>query len=240
MKIILVVLFFLFFSSPMVFAWDPTTENLSGTADSTDANVIGTLHRFNIDSTTAGIQIGEDGDSIAFLLVMAPPSGGDGFRIPGMVAGDQYQISFTLALTDFTLVFRASGSKAGTLTLFYGGSTGEIFSVSNLKSGTAYQSVQGDIGLTLTSGASVKLVVSKGYLYSLGATETVITGIYGATFELGDGSPGSSGATPNDRCPSSGGVSFSLLQGIDDFPHGTLVLVIPLMGLYVVFCRKKR
>ncbi len=226
-------------TSPMAFAWDPATDGLGGTDSSTDTNVAGALRRFDIDSTTAGLQIGEDGDSIAFLLVMVPLSGGNGFRITGMVVGDQYQVSFTIASTDFTLVFRASGSKAGTLTLFYGGSTGEIFSVSNVKSGTAYRSVSGDIGLTLTSGTSIKLVVSKGYLYSLGGTETVITGIFGATFEAGDGTPGSGGATPKDRCPASGEVSFSLLQGIDDFPHGTLVLAIPVMGLYVLFRRKK-
>ncbi len=246
-NVILALVLVLFLTvTPMAMAWDPATDDLGGTASSTDTSVAGALLRFDIDSTIAGLQIGEDGDSIAFLLVMAPVSGGNGFRIPGMAVGDQYQVSFTIASTDFALVFRASGSKTGTLTLFYkdtassSWSTGELFSLPSMKSGTAYQSVQGDIGLTLTSGASVKLVVSKDYLYSLGATETVITGIFGATFELGDGSPGSGAATPNDRCPSSGGTTFSLQQGIDDFPHGTLVLAIPVMGLYVLFTRKKR
>ncbi len=228
----------------MAFAWDPATDGLSGTNSSTDTNVAGALRRFDIDSTTAGLQIGEDGDSIAFLLVMVPLSGGNGFRITGMVVGDQYQVSFTIASKDFTLIFRASGSKAGSLTLFYKDTvspdwiTGSTMSVTKIGSGVAY-TVQGDIGLTLTSGTSIKLVVSKGYLYSLGGTETVITGIFGATFEAGDGTPGSSDATPNDRCTATVDASFSLLQDIDDFPPWPLVLAIPVMGLYVLFRRKK-
>ncbi|NQT08069.1 hypothetical protein HQ586_03250 [Candidatus Bathyarchaeota archaeon] len=233
---ILALLLLLFTAVPMAFAWDPTTENLSGT----DSSTTSLSDRFDIDSTTAGIQIGEDGESIAFLLVM------NDFKLPGMTAEDQYQISFTIASTDFALVFRASASKAGVLTLFYKDtassiwSTNEIYSTSNMKSGTAYRSVSGAVGVTLTSGTSVKLVVSKDCLYGLGGTETVVSQIFGATFELGDGTPGSSEATPNDRCPASGDTSFSLQQGIDDFPHGTAVLMVPVTGIYLVLRRRRK
>ena len=239
-KLILILLVLLFSSSTAAFAWDPATDDLSGTDSSTDYSIVGALLRFDIDSTNAGIQIGEDGESIAFLLVMP------NFAMPGMSAGDQYQVSFTIASKDFALVFLASAFKDGRIKLFYKDtasstwSIAETTSVLGIGSGVAVRSVQGNIGLTLTSGTSVKLVVAKALLCSSGGTETAITGISGATFENGDGTPGSGGATPNDRCPASGGVSFSLMQGIDDFPHGTLVLAIPVMGLYVLFSRKKR
>ena len=235
-KLILILLVFLFSSSPAAFAWDPTTNDLSGTGTST--STLG--DRFDIDSTTAGIQIGEDGESIAFLLVLPD------FAMPGMIAGDQYQVSFTIASKDFALVFLASASKDGSITLFYKDtasstwSTGDTHSETNMRSNNPYRSLSGFVGFTIDSGVFVKLVVAKANLYELGGTETAITGIFGATFEAGDGTPGNGGATPNDRCPSSGEVAFSLLQGIDDFPHGTLVLAIPLMGFYVVFSRKKR
>ncbi len=246
-KLILILLVFLLSSSPMAFAWDPTTNDLSGTNSSTDYSVAADFLRFDIDSTTAGLQIGEDAESIAFLLVMAPISGQNGLKVFTMEAGDQYQISFTISLTDFALVFRASDRRAGSLKLFYKDIASEIWetdgdtmSVSKMDSGEAYISVQGNIGFTLTDGTSVKLVISKYYLVEKGASEISVTRISGATFALGDGTPGSGGADPNDRCPASGEVSFSLLQGIDDFPHGTLVLAIPVMGLYVLFRRKKR
>ena len=227
-------------TSPTAFAWNPATDVLSGTDSSTDYSIVGALLRFDIDSTIAGIQIGEDAESIAFLLVI------NDFKIPPMPVGDQYQVAFTISSTDFTLLFITSGIKAGVLTLSYKDTassswdTGETMSVSAIGSGVAVRSVQGNIGLTLTTGTSVKLVVAKAILYELGGTETAITGIFGATFENGDGTPGSGGAIPNDRCPASEGATFSLLQGIDDFPHGTLVLAIPVMGLYVLFSRKKR
>jgi len=227
-------------TSPVAFAWIEETSDLSGTDSSTDYSVAGAFLRFDIDSTIAGLQIGEDAESIAFLLVLAPLSAPNGFKVVAMTEGDQYQISFTIASTDFSLLFNASGSKAGSLTLFYkdtassSWNTGATHSESKMTSGDAYRSVQGDIGFTLTDGTSVKLVVAKPYLYSLGGTETTVTGIFGSTFALGGE------ANPNDRCPASGEVAFSLLQGIDDFPHGTLVLAIPMMGLYVLFRRKKR
>lgn len=235
-KLILILLIFISFSSPMAYAWDPTTNDLSGT----DSSTTSLSDRFDIDSATAGIQIGEDGDSIAFLLKLPE------FTMPGMTAGDQYQISFTIASTDFALVFRALASKDGSITLFYketalpDWSTGDSHTEPNMKSNEVYISVFGDVGFTIVSRSSLKLVVSKARLYELGGTETVVTGISGTTFEAGDGTPGNSGATPNDRCPASGDASFSLLQGIDDFPHGTAVLTIPLIGLYVLFTRRKR
>jgi len=234
-------------TSPTAFAWDPATSDLSGTNTSTDASV----RRLDIDSTTAGLQIGEDGESMAFTIQLGPKLTGQGFKAVGMTAGDQYEIDFTIADENFAILFIATGSAEGIMKVLHK-ATGEptwlnpeTHSQPGIGSGTHYRSLSLNIGFTLTSSGTatnglVKLVVAKALLYGLGGTETVVTGIFGATFENGDGTPGSGGVTPNDRCPSSEGVAFSLLQGIDDFPHGTLVLAIPVMGLYVLFSRKNR
>ena len=55
-------------ASHLAFAWNPSTSDLAGTGTSTDNSVADALSRFDIDSTTAGIQTGEDADSLAFSI----------------------------------------------------------------------------------------------------------------------------------------------------------------------------
>ena len=234
-KLMLVLLLLLFPHSPTVFAWDPTPTDLSGTGSSTTN--LG--DEYDIDSTTAGIQIGEDAGSIAFLLKLPD------YFMPGMTSGDQYEIIFTSASTDFALVFLASASKDAALTLHYKDTasstwlTADTVSATNMKSNTPYGAEVSNLGFTVVSQSTIKVVVTKGRILELGATDTALTGIFGATFSAGSGTPENGGATPNDRCPSSGYASFGLTQGIDDFPHGTLVLSFPVMGLYLLFRKKK-
>jgi len=173
---------------------------------------------------------------------------GYGFAATGMTANDQYEIDFTIGEEDFAMLFQATGAAAGTIKLFYratgGGawSNGETHTEGTITSGTAYQSVSTNLGFTLTSSTStvgaVKLVVKKTYLASLGATATEATSIFAATFASGTGEAGSGGATPNDRSPSSGGASWTLSEAIPDLPHGTLLLVAPVMSAYLVLRKR--
>ena len=144
----------------------------------------------------------------------------NGFLVPGMTTNDQYDINFTIGSKNFCMLFIATGSNSGTLKLFYkatgGGSwsSGETFTQSGIASGTTYQSGSTNIGFRLTSSTvsadgSVKFVVEKTYLNSLGATGSSVTNTFSTTFVSGNGNPGSGGATPNDRCPSSGTVSWT-------------------------------
>ncbi|MBC8223049.1 hypothetical protein H8E65_00545 [Candidatus Bathyarchaeota archaeon] len=55
-------------SIQIAYGWNPATSDLSGTGTSTDNSVADALVRFNIDSTTAGLQTGEDADSLAFSM----------------------------------------------------------------------------------------------------------------------------------------------------------------------------
>lgn len=353
-------------SIQIAYAWNPTTSDLTGTDTSTDNSVADALARFDIDSTTAGIQTGEDADSIAYTIKLAatpadyisrptaligtgvtvttpensydgntgtlagfeydqtgtvqshtfgtttgtinsvnlyihvevaaavddtyalawsvggtagatlwaagstaralqtyswtslaePNDGswswtdvanfevtwdcvkvpgpdnavislyevwlevkGSGFDATAMTTDDQYEIDFTFGDEDFSMLFISTGAAAGTMKLFYratgGGawSSGDTHTVGTIVSGTAYQSVSTDIGFTLTSSSvtvgSVKLVVDKAYLASLGGTGTSATGIFAANFASGTGEAGSGGATPNDRSPSTGGASWT-------------------------------
>jgi len=382
-------------SIQIAYAWNPTVSDLSGTSSSTDNSVADALKRFDIDSTTAGIQTGEDADSLAFLIklqssqllqssptansgtapVVTDPtlaydgntgtaatfeydanngvwqlitfgtgsgtivsvdlyvraevaagvddtyalswavggvgetdlwpasfsartlqdysflnlvepndaawswtdvgnfevnwrtskaSGPDnavvsvyevwlivkgyGFAATGMTANDQYEIDFTVGEEDYAMLFQATGAAAGTMKLFYratgGGawSNGETHTEGTITSGTAYQSVSTNLGFTLTSSSStvgsVKLVVDKTYLASLGATSNAVTGIFAANFAGGTGEAGSGGATPNDLSPSSGGASWTLTAAIPDFPLGTLILVTPVMSIYLALRKR--
>jgi hypothetical protein len=381
-------------SVQIAYAWNPATSDLSGTNTDTDNSVAGALNRFNIDASTAGIQTGEDTDSLAFTIKMAastvyytsrpttetidsvvvsnaalardgdtgtsasfeyedagtyqhdtfttttgsissvslyvrasttlgdddtyalswsvggtagatlwaagssarslqtyswsdltePNDGtwewadvgnfettwtvtrskgpdnavvsvyevwlivtGYGYDATGMTANDQYEIDFTIGEEDFAMLFQATGAAAGTMKLFYratgGGawSDGETYVVGSITSGTPYQSPS-DLGFTLTSSTatvgSVKLVVTKTILATLGATSNTVTGIFAANFAGGTGAAGSGGATPNDRSPSSGGASWTLSEAIPDFPHGTLVLMAPVISAYLVLRKR--
>jgi len=55
-----------------VYAWDPTTSDLTGTNSSTNNSVSGTNRRFDIDGSSSptvyGMQTGDDSDSIAHLM----------------------------------------------------------------------------------------------------------------------------------------------------------------------------
>lgn len=245
-KLILILLVFLLSSSPAAFAWDPTTNDLRGT----DSSTTSLSDRFDIDSTTAGLQIGEDGGSIAFTMQLVPKLAGKGFKANGLTVDDQYEIDFTIGEKDFAILFIATGAAAGIVKVFYkvtGGPTwsnGETHSQSGIVSGTPYRSVSLNIGFTLTSSGPssdslVELVVTKNCLATLGATGASVTGIFAANFASGTGEPGLGEATPNNRCPSIGGAVWTLSEAKPDFPYGMLVLVISVMGLYVLFRRKK-
>ena len=54
--------------SSIALAWNPTASDLTGTGSSTDNSIADTLKRLDIDHTTAGIQTGEDADSLAFSI----------------------------------------------------------------------------------------------------------------------------------------------------------------------------
>ncbi|MCW3989030.1 MAG: hypothetical protein NWE88_03015 [Candidatus Bathyarchaeota archaeon] len=381
-------------SIQIAYAWNPTASDLTGTSSSTDNSVADALRRFDIDHTTAGIQTGEDTDSLAFLIklqasqllqssptadsskapivtnptfaynsnpddaatfptssnnglwtitsfetgsgtivsvdlyvrasatgdtddtygltyttggtettlwapstaalplldhsflsLVEPNDGtwswtdvdtllinwlsnkvggytgaivsvyevwlivkGYGFDATAMTANDQYEIDFTIGEEDFAMLFQATGAAAGTMKLFYratgGGawSNGETYVVGSITSGTAYQSVSTNLGFTLTSSTatvgSAKLVVKKTYLATLGATANAVSGIFAANFAGGTGEAGSGGATPNDLSPSSGGASWTLSEAIPDFPHGTLVLMAPVISAYLVLRKR--
>lgn len=395
---LLTIIVFAYLASGLpVLAWNPTTSDLSGTSTSTDNSVADALKRFDIDSTTAGIQKGEDSDSIAFSIKLVsssynssatahdPPSGitvttpanaydgdlgtsayftydanngifkiitfgtstgtitsvdlyvhcqvqaatddqyslgwdvggvsettewalsstgrtldtyvfsnlaepndgswswtdvqnfevlwrtqksggpdgayvyvyevwlqvnGYGFDATGMTADDQYEVEFTMGEYDYSMMFLATGAAAGTMKFFYKTtaestwSSGETHTENTITSGTAYQSVSLNIGFTLTSSStttgSVKLVVKKNYLATLGATGSTISTIFAANFASGTGQPGSGGATPNDRCPSTGGASWNLSEVIPDFPHGVLLLIAPVISIYLIIRKKNR
>jgi len=57
-----------------VYAWDPTTSDLTGTNSSTNSSVSGANRRFDIDGSSSptvyGMQKGDDSDSLAHLMKM--------------------------------------------------------------------------------------------------------------------------------------------------------------------------
>lgn len=174
---------------------------------------------------------------------------GSGFDATAMTADDQYDISFTVGEREFCMLFIATGTDSGTMKLFYK-ATGEpswlgateTLTGGTIVSGTPFQSISLNIGFTLTSSAttvgSVKLVVKKTCLASLGATSNAVTGIFASTVVSVTGEPGG-GATANDRCPASGGASWILSEAIPDFPFGTLILMLPVISIYIILTRRK-
>jgi hypothetical protein len=237
-----------------VLAWNPSTSDLSGTdSSSSEYSDNSAENRFDIPgrSGTNGLQVGEDvGDtsSIAFLIKLdlgnALPHR---FTVSKMLAGDQYEVYFTIGEVSFCILFHASGGSAGTCTLY--NLTGSSWtsctslSVSNIVSGTLYSSTNYEIGFILTDATDsvfgyVKFVISKQFLYNCGARSNVVTGIYATALLSGSGTPGS--GTSKDRCPGSGSVSWTLQGDIPDLPMGVLLLVLPLIAIYAYLRRSRR
>jgi len=236
-------------------AWNPPTGDLSGTDSSSKSYGDNDFrNRFDIPNATKtiyGLQVGEDfgdTDSIAFLIkldVSKDPR--FRFAVGRMRAGDQYEVYFTIGDVSFCILFRASGPRAGTATLYKqvnGSWSSQVsLTVSNIESGEHYCTEDYKIGFTLTDATesvygSVKFVISKQYLYDLGARGNLVTGIYATTRSRGYGLPGS--GTEMDRCPATGSVSWTLQGDIPDLPLGALLLALPLIALYAYLRRSRR
>jgi len=234
--------------TPHAHAWNPSTSDLSGTNSSTNNNVGGIRRRFDIytDTNINGLQAGEDTDSIAFLIKLAPLQGNNGFTVSGMQSSDQYELRFTIGNYTFAILFRASGSRAGACRLYYRNtnnpqwSSGESFTRRRISSGTVYTSTSGNIGFALTDATStnpgsVKFIMKKDYLYILGARGNLVLDIYALATANGNGQPYT--GTPNDRCPSTGGATWTLQGDIPDLPMGILILTLPLIAIYIYLSR---
>jgi len=250
--VILILACLIISQAPPAHAWNPSTSDLSGTNSSTNNNVGDANRRFDIytDTSINGLQAGEDTDSAAFLIKLAPRirvgNRWYGFTVRGMQRGDQYELRFTIGNYTFAILFRASGSSAGTCRLYYRAinsqqwSAGEYFTRTRISSGTVYNSPSGNIGFVLTSATStspgsVKFIMKKDYLYSLGARGSLVSDIYALATANGNGQPYT--GTPNDRCPSTGGVSWTLQGDIPDLPTGILILALPLIAIYIYLSR---
>ena len=233
---------------PQAHAWNPSTSDLSGTDSSTNNNVKGVRRRFDIytDTSINGLQAGEDSDSIAFLIKLAPLQGNNGFIVDGMRSSDQYELYFTIGNYTFAILFRASGPRAGSCRLYYKNinnpqwSSGEYFNQTSISSGTVYTSTSGNIGFVLTDATStnygsVKFIMKKDYLYSLGARGSFVSDIYALATFGGNGQPNT--GMLNDRCPSTGGATWTLQGDIPDLPMGILILTIPLIAIYIYLSR---
>jgi len=240
-------------------AWNPPTSDLPGTDSSSKNHPNNDFdNRFDIPNTTKtiyGLQVGEDfgdTDSIAFLIKLDVGEGASHrFTVAKMSAGDQYEVYFTIGNVSFCILFRASGSSQGkaqgnaTLYKQVNGSWSSQVSlfVLDIQSGTLYNTTDYKIGFTLTNATaddygSVKFVISKQYLYDLGARGNLVTGIYATTRSSGTGLPGS--GTEMDRCPATDSVSWKLEGDIPDLPLGALLLALPLLALYAYLRRSRR
>ena len=241
-------------------AWNPTEmQDLPGTDNSIDYDVSGANGRFDIYTAggTNGLQVGEDGDSIAFLIKLANSSEpGTRFAIQNLATGDQYEVGFTIGNYTFAILFRAIiirlfiiTIRIGTCSLYYkltsGGSwsSAEYYLRMGLTSGATYTSANGNIGFALanatsTSPGSVKFIIKKQRLYDLGARGSLVSDIYALAAANGNGQPYT--GTPNDRCPSTGGASWTLQGDIPDLPMGILILTIPLIAIYIYLNKHMR
>lgn len=237
---------------PTAYAWNPSTNDLPGTDTSSDTDVNRVNLRFDIYtsiSQTYGLQAGEDGDSIAFLIKLSPSPSSNKFTVSGLQTGDQYEVEFTIGNVEFSIIFIATSARVsqGSCYLYYrvsGGSwsSAESFSVTSISSGTVYTSTSGNIGFCLTdstknSYGSVKFIIKKQRLYDLGARGSLVSGIYAIALANGNGQPGGGATTPNDRCPSSESVNWQLGGDIPDLPSGILLLSLPLLAIYAYLKR---
>lgn len=233
-----------------------TTNDLSGTDSSTNAAVAGALSRLDIDGGGTGVfgmQAGDDTTRIGLLMKTVKISSGNGFTAAGMVANDQYEIDFSVGTVNFSLLFKASGISAGTLSTFYKSSSvplwnvGDTLTVGAISTGGYYTGT--NIGFKLvdaTSGSdgSVGLLIAKSYLKTLlgssGGTGAKLIDISASTFASGTGQPGSGGATANDRSPTSGFASYTLASGaIPELPGGILLLALPVLAIYLLIRRMR-
>jgi len=169
-----------------------------------------------------------------------------------MATNDQYEVQFTIQAMQFAMVFIATGANAGTLTLWSKSGSlwtqEESFTQSNIVPGTTYRGGSGNnIGFMLatsnsSSDGSVKFVVTRAKLEQLLGQPlymgTQVTNIFSSTFTSGTSGVGSDGVAPDDRCPSSGGATYSLAFGTiaPEFPLGPLLLM-PLMAIYFLIPR---
>lgn len=251
--ILLILTLLLSAELPPAFGWNPTTEDLTGTNSSSNTYPNNRPdNRYDIYTAASiyGIQVGEDftsPDSVAFLMKLdVAPSVRNRFTVSGMSDGDQYEMYFSIGVKDFCILFRAAGGSRGTCTLFNG--TGGSWSsrvsltVNNIVSGRLYNTTDYKVGFILTdatrtSYGSVKFVISKQYLYDLGARGNLVTGIYATTRSRGTGTPAT--GTQMDRCPASGTASWTLQGDIPDLPAGILLLAFPLIAIYAYLKRSK-
>ena len=165
-------------------AWNPPTGDLSGTDSSSKSYGDNDFrNRFDIPNATKtiyGLQVGEDfgdTDSIAFLIKLDVGAGvPHRFTVARMNKSDQYEVYFTIGDVSFCILFRASGSSAGTATLYKqvnGSWSSQVsLTVSGIRSREHYNTEDYKIGFTLTDATasdygSVKFVISKQYLYCL-------------------------------------------------------------------------
>lgn len=246
------------------FAWDPPEggmQDLPGTDSSSNYNVTEDERRFDIyTENTMGIRVGEDRDSIAFQIKLAPlievtgeallkkKKNYYGFLIDNMTNADQYEVQFSIGDINFSILFIAHGSAHGSCKLFYytnGSWTLSVtLTVTDIVSGRTYTSTGQEIGFNLEDAKKnkpglVKFIVNKNHLYALGARGNLVTGIFAIALAGGNGQPGGGVSTPNDRCPASGYASWALQGDIPDLPTGILVLAVPLIAIYAYLRRSK-
>ena len=209
------------------------------------------MNRFDIYNSTeeAGIQVGEDfeePESIAFLIKLDMGEKPDyRFTVDYMDRGDQYEIYFSIGEGSFCILFTADGPSSGICTLFNktdGWSSTVSLKVTNIVSGEIYNTTDFKIGFILTDASEkewgyVKFIISKQYLFELGARGYLVTGIYATTRSSGEGNPGS--GMMMDRCPAEGTAEWKLQGDIPDLPMGILFLAFPIIAIYAYLKRSR-
>ncbi|MCS7096332.1 MAG: hypothetical protein RMK50_04660 [Nitrososphaerota archaeon] len=248
-----IIMLLLYCKLPYAFGWNPATTDLAGTESSLNTYADNNVNnRFDIyaGSSICGMQAGEDSaspDSIAFLMKLdVGQTRSTRFTVSRMSSGDQYEVYFSIGGREFCILFRATEGSRGTCTLFNrtGGSWSSRVSltVNSIVSGTLYSTTDYKIGFILTdatrtSYGSIKFIISKQYLYDLGARGNLVAGIYATARSGGTGTPGT--GVLMDRCPASSYASWVLQGDIPDLPAGILLLAFPLIAIYVYLKRSK-
>ena len=202
--------------------------------------------------------VGEGCNTLAFEMKMNTTSDSYGFKLDnldknglkGDEKGDIFLFNFTIQDRVFVLLFKATRDNesvlSGTLTLWEKTESGlERLQVGTWdpvpSDGTAHWSVSNNIGFKLTDSTSlldgsVKLWVSKHYLYSLGLRGSTVECISASTREQGDGTPGD--GVDMDKVPDGGCLSWSLKSPIPEFPFGLLLLALPVIAFYLYMRRR--
>ncbi|MBC7129991.1 hypothetical protein H5T51_02070 [Candidatus Bathyarchaeota archaeon] len=274
LKIILILLTTIAFTlpslTPTTYGWNPPLEDLPGTESSYDLDENHLRFDIYTDKSIAGMQVGEDEDSIAFAIKLKP-GGTNSFSVNKMELFDRYEVRFTIAgeygnEIHFTLLFLSLGKREGVCILLYDWKIAEILYVEKIKSGEVYQSISGNIGFNLTNAKQhipgfVTFIVKKQRLYDLGARGNIVSGIYAATRSLSFDREFDRELHENeqelkaryasylnrdslwilhDRCPASGSASWQLQGDIPDLPAGILLLSFPLIAIYAYLKRSGR